>query len=92
MIYQLVGSKIFSFLITSLKFLTNRVTGCFVLKKKEEYIPCVISAHELAESAAELAQTARNIEKINDSILRDPHDRFGKILKKTSLYEDLSLI
>jgi methylenetetrahydromethanopterin dehydrogenase len=66
--------------------------GCFVLKKKEEYIPCVISAHELAESAAELAQTARNIEKINDSILRDPHDRFGKILKKTSLYEDLSLI
>jgi methylenetetrahydromethanopterin dehydrogenase len=63
--------------------------GCFVLKKKEEYIPCVISAHELAENAAELAQNARNIEKINDSILRDPHDRFGQILRKTSLYEDL---
>lgn len=66
--------------------------GCFVLKKKEEYIPCVTSAHELAEAAAELAQTARNIEKINDSILRDPHDRFGQILKKTRLYEDLSLL
>ncbi|MFX1519874.1 MAG: F420-dependent methylenetetrahydromethanopterin dehydrogenase [Promethearchaeota archaeon] len=62
--------------------------GCFVLKKKDEYIPCVLSAHELAENAAELAQEARNIEKINDSILRAPHDRLGQILKKVKLYEE----
>ena len=62
--------------------------GCFVLKKKEEYIPCVLSAHELAETASELAQEARNIEKINDSILRAPHDRLGQILRKVKLSEE----
>jgi len=66
--------------------------ACFELKKKEEYIPCVVSAHELAETAAEIAQNARNIEKINDSILTDPHNRYGQILRKEKLYGDLALL
>ncbi len=37
--------------------------GCFVLKKKEEFIACVLCAYKLAEAASEQVQEAINIEK-----------------------------
>ena len=43
--------------------------GCFVLKKKEEYIPCVLSAHELAETASELARICK---KNDITVIWDP--------------------
>ena len=47
--------------------------GCFMTKGFENFIPLVAAAHEMAASAAALADEAREIEKGNDSVLRTPH-------------------
>ena len=43
----------------------------------ENFIPLVAAAHEMAASAAALADEAREIEKGNDSVLRTPHMKEG---------------
>ncbi|MFX0138338.1 MAG: F420-dependent methylenetetrahydromethanopterin dehydrogenase [Candidatus Hodarchaeota archaeon] len=58
------------------------VEGCFMVKGRENYLPVVGSAHELMRMAAKLADEAREIEKTNDSVLRRPHDKDGKLLEK----------
>jgi methylenetetrahydromethanopterin dehydrogenase len=59
--------------------------ACFVEKENEKYIPLVASAHEVAQAAARLAEEAREIEKYNDSVMREPHGKSGRLKSKTKL-------
>ncbi|MEM3641625.1 MAG: F420-dependent methylenetetrahydromethanopterin dehydrogenase [Candidatus Bathyarchaeia archaeon] len=52
--------------------------ACFVEKEKENYIPLVACAHEIAQVAARLAEQAREIEKYADAVVRRPHSKEGK--------------
>lgn len=61
------------------------VKGCFMTKEMGKYIPIVASAHEMISAAAKLATEAREIEKANNSVLRNPHGAEGKTLSKTDL-------
>ncbi len=67
------------------------VKGCFMVKDAEKYIPIVASAHELLRMASLYADEAREIEKAQDSLFREPHSRSGELLKKTSLLEKPSV-
>ena len=59
--------------------------ACFVEKESEKYIPLVACAHEIAQAAARLAEEAREIEKYNDSVMRKPHAKDGRLKNKTKL-------
>ena len=59
--------------------------ACFVEKESNRYIPLVVSAHEIAQAAAKLAEEAREIEKYNDTLVRKPHAKNGKLKIKTKL-------
>ena len=59
--------------------------ACFVEKESANYIPLVASAHEIAQAAARLAEEAREIEKFNDSVMRKPHAKDGRLKNKTKL-------
>jgi methylenetetrahydromethanopterin dehydrogenase len=61
------------------------VQACFMEKESEKYIPLVTSAHEIAQAAARLAEEAREIEKGNDTVMRKPHSKSGKLKIKTKL-------
>ncbi len=63
------------------------VRACFVERDPEKYIPLACSAHEMMRIASKLAEEAREIEKSNDTVLRTPHARDGRILRKTGLME-----
>ena len=63
------------------------VKACFVEKDPSIYIPLVCSAHEMMRMASKLAEEAREIEKSNDTVFRNPHARDGRILSKTKLME-----
>jgi len=59
------------------------VEGCFKVKGRENYMPIVGAAHEVLSAALKLAHEAREIEKSNDTLLREPHDKDGTLLTKT---------
>jgi methylenetetrahydromethanopterin dehydrogenase len=61
------------------------VQACFMEKDSEKYIPLVTCAHEIAQAAARLAEEAREIEKGNDTVMRKPHSKRGKVKIKTKL-------
>jgi methylenetetrahydromethanopterin dehydrogenase len=61
------------------------VQACFMEKESEKYIPLVTCAHEIAQAAARLAEEAREIEKGNDTVMRKPHSKSGKLKVKTKL-------
>jgi methylenetetrahydromethanopterin dehydrogenase len=61
------------------------VQACFIEKESEKYIPLVTCAHEIAQAAARLAEEAREIEKGNDTVVRRPHAKDGKLKVKTKL-------
>jgi len=61
------------------------VQACFIEKESEKYIPLVTCAHEIAQTAARLAEEAREIEKGNDTVMRKPHSKSGKLKIKTKL-------
>ena len=61
------------------------VQACFIEKESEKYIPLVTCAHEIAQTAARLAEDAREIEKGNDTVMRRPHSKSGKLKIKTKL-------
>ena len=61
------------------------VQACFMEKESEKYIPLVTCAHEIAQAAARLAEEAREIEKDNDTVMRKPHSKSGKVKIKTKL-------
>ena len=61
------------------------VHACFIEKESEKYIPLVTCSHEIAQTAARLAEDAREIEKGNDTVMRKPHSKSGKLKIKTKL-------
>ena len=60
--------------------------GCFRTEGKENYLPIITAAHELMRQAALMADEAREIEKVNDSVKRVVHFRSGELRGKTGLY------
>jgi len=58
--------------------------ACFVAKDMEDYIHLAATGHELVRTAANLAMEAREIEKGNDTVLREPH-KHGELLTKRKL-------
>lgn len=69
------------------KVSTITTKACFVEKEMEKYVPMVAAAHEMMRYAAKLADEARELEKAGDSILRTPHAKDGRILRKKRLLE-----
>ena len=61
------------------------VQACFIEKESEKYIPLVTCSHEIAQTAARLAEEAREIEKCNDTVVRKPHGKSGELKVKTKL-------
>lgn len=61
------------------------IQACFVEKESDKYVPLVACAHEIAQTAARLAEEAREIEKYNDTLVRKPHAKDGKAKIKTKL-------
>jgi len=61
------------------------VQACFIEKESEKYIPLVTCSHEIAQTAARLAEEAREIEKGNDTVMRRSHSKSGKLKIKTKL-------
>jgi methylenetetrahydromethanopterin dehydrogenase len=59
--------------------------ACFMEKDSEKYVYLVTCAHEIAQTAAKLAEEAREIEKYNDTVARKPHSKSGKTKTKTKL-------
>jgi methylenetetrahydromethanopterin dehydrogenase len=53
------------------------IQACFMEKESEKYVYLVTCAHEIAQTAAKLAEEAREIEKYNDTLLRKPAERSG---------------
>jgi len=62
-------------------------TACFKEQDPAVYVPAAAAAHELLRAAAKLADEAREIEKMHDTVLRTPHGSSGKVQKKTKLHE-----
>jgi len=63
------------------------VQACFMEKESEKYVYLVACAHEIAQTAAKLAEEAREIEKYNDTIARRPHAKSGKTKIKSKLMQ-----
>ncbi len=59
--------------------------ACFIEKEREKYIPLVACAHEIAQTAAKLAEEAREIEKYSDTLARKPHSKKGQPQTKAKL-------
>jgi methylenetetrahydromethanopterin dehydrogenase len=64
---------------------TLSTEGCFKIKEKGRYLPIVAAAHELMRQASRLADEAREIEKMNDSVFRMVHFPKGGTRSKTRL-------
>jgi methylenetetrahydromethanopterin dehydrogenase len=67
----------------------SKVTGkaCFQLKDRSEYMPLLAAAHEMMRTAALMCDEAREIEKVNDTVIRRPHHAKQHLLNKIGLYE-----
>ncbi len=61
--------------------------ACFMLKDIEQVCLATAAGHEIMGVAAVLATQAREIEKSNDTVFRQPHAKNGTLLTKTKLYE-----
>ncbi|WP_407355391.1 F420-dependent methylenetetrahydromethanopterin dehydrogenase [Methanolobus sp. WCC5] len=61
--------------------------ACFMMKEIEQVTLTAAAGHEMMRAAAQLAIEAREIEKANDSVFRQPHSKKGYLMTKTSLYE-----
>lgn len=61
--------------------------ACFMMKEIEQVTLTTATGHEMMRAAAQLAIDAREIEKANDSVFRQPHSKKGVQMTKTALYE-----
>ncbi len=61
------------------------VQACFVEKESAKYVPLASCAHEIAQTAARLAEEAREIEKYGDTVTRRPHAKDGRPKVKNKL-------
>jgi methylenetetrahydromethanopterin dehydrogenase len=67
----------------------SKITGkaCFQLKERSDYMPLLAAAHEMMRSAAIMCDEAREIEKINDTVIRRPHHAKQNFLTKIGLHD-----
>jgi len=61
--------------------------ACFMMKEVEQVTLTTATGHEMMRAAAQLAIDAREIEKGNDSVFRQPHMKDGSQKTKTKLYD-----
>ncbi|MGV9172581.1 MAG: F420-dependent methylenetetrahydromethanopterin dehydrogenase [Promethearchaeia archaeon] len=61
--------------------------ACFRMKERDKYMPVLAAAHEMMQTAANLCDEAREIEKSNDTVLREPHRSSQELLSKRKLLE-----
>ncbi len=61
--------------------------GCFKIKDRLEYVAQVAAGHEMMRNAAKLADEAREIEKSNNKVRRQPHSYEGDVQDKRLLTE-----
>jgi len=61
--------------------------GCFKIKDRLEYVAQVAAGHEMMRNAAKLADEAREIEKSNNKVRRQPHSYDGDVQDKRLLTE-----
>ncbi|HUT82922.1 MAG TPA: F420-dependent methylenetetrahydromethanopterin dehydrogenase [Candidatus Bathyarchaeia archaeon] len=61
--------------------------GCFKIVERLEYIPQVTTGHEMMFAAAKLAEEAREIEKAQNKVRRQPHHYKGEVQEKFLLTE-----
>lgn len=61
--------------------------ACFIHKEVEKITLTAAAGHEMMTAAASLAKEAREIEKSNDAVFRQPHSKAGKLLTKTKLHD-----
>ncbi len=60
--------------------------ACFMLKEIEQVCLTAAAGHEIMGAAAKLAIEAREIEKSNDTVFRQPpHAKNGALLKKSKI-------
>lgn len=59
--------------------------ACFLEDDREKFVTLCATAHEMMRIASLLADSAREIEKSNDTVLRTPHSRGGEILRNVKL-------
>jgi methylenetetrahydromethanopterin dehydrogenase len=59
--------------------------GCFAEQDPAKYINLVAAGHEMMRAAAHLADTARELEKSGDNVMRTPHASSGAQLEKRQL-------
>jgi len=64
--------------------------GTWRVQERSRYLTILASSHELMRQAALLADKARELEKVNDTVLRTPHMRNGSTKSKTKLMDNLS--
>ena len=65
----------------------NNYPACFIHKDVEKDTLTAAAGHLLLNAAACLAREAREIEKSNDTVFRQPHAKAGNLLTKTKLYD-----
>jgi len=61
--------------------------GCFKINERLKYIAQVAAAHEMMRQAAKLADEAREMEKANNKVRRQPHSYNGDVQDKRLLKE-----
>ncbi|MBN1328272.1 MAG: F420-dependent methylenetetrahydromethanopterin dehydrogenase [Candidatus Heimdallarchaeota archaeon] len=61
--------------------------GCFKIEERLDYIPQVTTGHEMMFAAAKLAEEAREIEKVQNKVRRQPHHYKGNVQEKFLLTE-----
>lgn len=81
------ASKAYAALIMSQTVAGITTKACFVEKEPEKYILMAMAGHELMRAAASLADQAREIEKVNNSIYITPHDKQGNVGLRIKLDE-----
>ncbi|NHJ06045.1 MAG: F420-dependent methylenetetrahydromethanopterin dehydrogenase [Candidatus Heimdallarchaeota archaeon] len=80
-------SKAFAALEIAQKVASINSEGCFKITDRLEYITQVAMGHEMMRNAAQLADEAREIEKTNNKVRRQPHYYDGEIQDKRLLKE-----
>lgn len=61
--------------------------ACFKTEEWTRYVPLAAAGHEMMRTAAKLADEARELEKLGDTVLRKPHSKDGSLSEKRALIE-----
>ncbi|MCZ6802390.1 MAG: F420-dependent methylenetetrahydromethanopterin dehydrogenase [Proteobacteria bacterium] len=81
------AAKAYAALIMGQTVASITTKACFIEKEPEKYTLMAMAGHELMRAAASLADQAREIEKVNNSIYRTPHNKEGDVESKIKLIE-----